>query len=163
MLIVYLETTSLRIGWAESCSISPNQNMMERKPMSRCLTLVCAIALVSGCTAVSVQPVADSQELRLVCIIENPKVVVRDFVGVVERRFGEHGIGTKVVSDGSDCEHTLEYTAERSWDLKAFLDYALLTLRKDGVSIGSAEYRNCLLYTSPSPRDQRGSRMPSSA
>ena len=26
-----------------------------------------------------------------------------------------------------------------------------------------AEYRTCLLYTSPSPRDQRGSRMPSSA
>ena len=25
------------------------------------------------------------------------------------------------------------------------------------------EFRNCLLYTSPSPRDQRGSRMPSSA
>ena len=24
-------------------------------------------------------------------------------------------------------------------------------------------YRDCLLYTSPSPRDQRGSRMPSSA
>ena len=24
-------------------------------------------------------------------------------------------------------------------------------------------YYNCLLYTSPSPRDQRGSRMPSSA
>ena len=26
-----------------------------------------------------------------------------------------------------------------------------------------AEYYGCLLYTSPSPRDQRGSRMPSSA
>ena len=26
-----------------------------------------------------------------------------------------------------------------------------------------AAYKNCLLYTSPSPRDQRGSRMPSSA
>ena len=26
-----------------------------------------------------------------------------------------------------------------------------------------AMYRDCLLYTSPSPRDQRGSRMPSSA
>ena len=25
------------------------------------------------------------------------------------------------------------------------------------------EAKNCLLYTSPSPRDQRGSRMPSSA
>ena len=27
----------------------------------------------------------------------------------------------------------------------------------------SGDYRSCLLYTSPSPRDQRGSRMPSSA
>ena len=28
---------------------------------------------------------------------------------------------------------------------------------------GGSEYLGCLLYTSPSPRDQRGSRMPSSA
>ena len=29
--------------------------------------------------------------------------------------------------------------------------------------IGQAQTGTCLLYTSPSPRDQRGSRMPSSA
>ena len=29
--------------------------------------------------------------------------------------------------------------------------------------IGAVIYKDCLLYTSPSPRDQRGSRMPSSA
>ena len=29
--------------------------------------------------------------------------------------------------------------------------------------ISKLEYISCLLYTSPSPRDQRGSRMPSSA
>ena len=28
---------------------------------------------------------------------------------------------------------------------------------------GAPDYAGCLLYTSPSPRDQRGSRMPSSA
>ena len=34
----------------------------------------------------------------------------------------------------------------------------------DGVQLKSAHsYISCLLYTSPSPRDQRGSRMPSSA
>ena len=37
----------------------------------------------------------------------------------------------------------------------------------DGLMIGAlfalAAYGLCLLYTSPSPRDQRGSRMPSSA
>ena len=31
------------------------------------------------------------------------------------------------------------------------------------VTINAGEYYVCLLYTSPSPRDQRGSRMPSSA
>ena len=32
-----------------------------------------------------------------------------------------------------------------------------------GVGIAGLKGRHCLLYTSPSPRDQRGSRMPSSA
>ena len=35
-----------------------------------------------------------------------------------------------------------------------------------GVKVGiveSVKLKDCLLYTSPSPRDQRGSRMPSSA
>ena len=31
------------------------------------------------------------------------------------------------------------------------------------LTTGQENYNNCLLYTSPSPRDQRGSRMPSSA
>ena len=32
-----------------------------------------------------------------------------------------------------------------------------------GVLIPTEHHYDCLLYTSPSPRDQRGSRMPSSA
>ena len=34
---------------------------------------------------------------------------------------------------------------------------------EDGFSLTGIEINTCLLYTSPSPRDQRGSRMPSSA
>lgn len=97
---------------------------------------------LGACTVVSVQPVENFTEIRTVCIINNPKVVVGDFVSVIERRFLYHGISTKLVRDRSGCEYTLDYTAERSWDLKPFLDYALLTLRKKGASIGSAEYRN---------------------
>ena len=33
----------------------------------------------------------------------------------------------------------------------------------EGVRSGSTYYNNCLLYTSPSPRDVEESRMPSSA
>ena len=35
--------------------------------------------------------------------------------------------------------------------------------KENGVMIGAHPSYPCLLYTSPSPRDQRGSRMPSSA
>ena len=38
----------------------------------------------------------------------------------------------------------------------------LYAMSELGLNAGS-KYKNCLLYTSPSPRDQRGSRMPSSA
>ena len=46
--------------------------------------------------------------------------------------------------------------------------YADMSGTADGVSLSDsaicdAQRRCCLLYTSPSPRDQRGSRMPSSA
>ena len=34
---------------------------------------------------------------------------------------------------------------------------------KEGVFDDNGKWMDCLLYTSPSPRDQRGSRMPSSA
>ena len=36
-------------------------------------------------------------------------------------------------------------------------------LRKAGIRVVIGHHVDCLLYTSPSPRDQRGSRMPSSA
>ena len=46
----------------------------------------------------------------------------------------------------------------------SYLD-VFLSIRDESQSIPNFLYRNngCLLYTSPSPRDQRGSRMPSSA
>ena len=52
--------------------------------------------------------------------------------------------------------------SEKAKLLRAFmLDIVLDTInQKLG---GNTKYINCLLYTSPSPRDQRGSRMPSSA
>ena len=54
------------------------------------------------------------------------------------------------------------------------IEVELMQARKNGYSVESddnlinaiefnVENKNCLLYTSPSPRDQRGSRMPSSA
>ena len=46
-------------------------------------------------------------------------------------------------------------------DLINFQDFLIDSNYK--VEIESADYKFCLLYTSPSPRDMRRSRMPSSA
>ena len=42
-------------------------------------------------------------------------------------------------------------------------DYFVIAVNALGNGISSSPSNTCLLYTSPSPRDQRGSRMPSSA
>ena len=63
-----------------------------------------------------------------------------------------HGISRRIVAEGGSVE---------IWDIN---QEAL-----DAVDLIGAKTRQidvtdpCLLYTSPSPRDQRGSRMPSSA
>ena len=46
-----------------------------------------------------------------------------------------------------------------------FIDHQAERIYKILNKVGNTvnKYFNCLLYTSPSPRDQRGSRMPSSA
>ena len=38
-----------------------------------------------------------------------------------------------------------------------------ITTYENSICEDEVYFRSCLLYTSPSPRDQRGSRMPSSA
>ena len=44
------------------------------------------------------------------------------------------------------------------------LEQTLSIIKPDAVERNlENEIKDCLLYTSPSPRDQRGSRMPSSA
>ena len=48
--------------------------------------------------------------------------------------------------------HNIRYIKSQSWPFPSQLMLGF-----------HADYKSCLLYTSPSPRDQRGSRMPSSA
>ena len=55
----------------------------------------------------------------------------------------------------ADVQHVIDYKAEVSVGDVLEIDSKLTKIGNKSIT--------CLLYTSPSPRDQRGSRMPSSA
>lgn len=109
------------------------------------IQLLLSIAVVfgvAGCTSVTVTPVASSTQLHNVCIVNNPQVIVSDFVPVLRDGFARHHIATSVVeqSQAQSCVVTLTYTALRSWDLKPYLSHAELRLWRSGMQIGFAEY-----------------------
>jgi hypothetical protein len=102
-----------------------------------------ALALTGiACTHVYVQPVRPgTEQIEDVCIERNPKVLVSDFLTVVEEGFRRHGIETRIVSEASDaCDYTLTYTALRSWDFVPYLNYAELRLQRGETTIGTATY-----------------------
>jgi hypothetical protein len=95
-----------------------------------------------GCTSIEVQRPDPSLGIRHVCIQENPKVKVDDFVSVLQQGFDRHGLSTEVFSGPPppNCEYILTYTALRSWDMAPYLSHAELRLEKDGRQVGHAVY-----------------------
>ena len=77
-----------------------------------------------------------------------------DFKVEVENEFG--GIGIKIAKDDEGQLLVISPIAGTP-------AYAAKIIAGDVIREIDGQPTNCLLYTSPSPRDQRGSRMPSSA
>ena len=81
-----------------------------------------------------------------------------------DRIVGEVGTGAaRCKALSIECGYGYDYQANETvdlWELSADGSYWLF---KEEYANGGARCEACLLYTSPSPRDQRGSRMPSSA
>jgi hypothetical protein len=80
--------------------------------------------------------------IERVCIQENPKVEVSDFLTVVRDGFDRHGIATEVFSGtaGTNCSAILTNTARRAWDMATYLSHAELRLERDGRQLEHAEY-----------------------
>ena len=84
-------------------------------------------------------------------------------IGTAEFTTGDGFDDSILVLQGTQSElnsalQTLHFTAD-----SGFVGAVDLTITTNDLGNGGAQSADCLLYTSPSPRDQRGSRMPSSA
>jgi hypothetical protein len=107
------------------------------------VVLLASMLVAFGCTSVRVQPIDATAALRHVCIEENPKVIVTDFLPVVRDGFDRHHVSTQVYTGDAPagCDVILTYTALRSWDFAPYLSHAELHLKtRDGAEIASAEY-----------------------
>jgi len=106
------------------------------------LYLLSIVFVLAACTVTKVTPLDPSLRVRKVCIEDNPKVIVPDFLDIIRDGFSRHGIATEVYSGEmpEGCDGKLTYTALRSWDLAPFLSYAELRLYRDGAQIAYGEF-----------------------
>lgn len=109
--------------------------------LSRVITAGLLLAL-AGCTNVKVEPVASQYNISQLCIEENPKVVVGDFVDGLQTLLRKHSIESQLYAAPvpASCEYRLTYTAIRSWDFLPYLSDATVQLFKGNQQIGSGQY-----------------------
>jgi hypothetical protein len=109
-------------------------------------SLFYALFLISGCTTINVKKIdRASTPITLLCIEENPKVLVADLLSFLETSFRSHGIKTAVYRENSvpaSCEYSLWYTALRGWDLAPYLNFAEIRIRRGAETVATATYKH---------------------
>ncbi len=108
----------------------------------RVYSLILIVWILGGCTNIQVQTLHESPEL--VCIQNNPKVIVKDFLPAVINEFQSRGIETYVY-DGhippDDCNYIMTYTARRAWDMTLFMHTADIYINNTkGELVAKAHY-----------------------
>ncbi len=109
----------------------------------RIVLVILTLTTVSACTSIKVNALnPDKHKVHHVCIEKNPKVIVGEFPGVIERGLHRHGITSEVYEEEKPkhCNYYLTYTALKTWDLGMYLHHAELHLHKDRTKIAYAEY-----------------------
>lgn len=103
---------------------------------------VMTLLVLVGCTNVKVEPLDPQYQISRVCIEENPKVIVGDFVESLQNLLRKHRIESRLYAAPlpDSCEYRLKYTAIRSWDLKIYLSDASVSLYRNDTKIGYAQY-----------------------
>lgn len=106
------------------------------------VSAVATVLALAGCTNVKVEPIDLKYQISNVCIEENPKVVVGDFVDGLQTLLRKHRIESRLYTSPvpASCEYRLKYTATRSWDLKFYLSDASVSLYQYDTKIGDARY-----------------------
>ena len=99
-----------------------------------------------GCTSIQINNTTgfNPDSIKQVCIVHNPKVIIRDFDRLVEKSFARYNIDSKTVKNNDDlslCQTTLNYTALRSWDFAPYMVSAQFNLLQNGRQVSEASFK----------------------
>ena len=110
----------------------------------RYLALLPWLFFWAGCESMDVKPLPYDGNIGVVKIIDNPKVLVGDFVGVMETCFSEHGIRTRQVDEfytPRANEYWLKYTALQSFDFVTYLSVADVWIYRNGELMAKGHWQ----------------------
>ena len=107
----------------------------------RVLLFSVVLCLVGCSTNIEVSPLQYDKNLKEISLINNPKVIVRQYVPTLELYFARHGIGVKRVSESTELgpdEYGIRYSARQSWTITTYLSDAYVDVYKGNkvVAVG---------------------------
>ncbi len=107
------------------------------------MLLLTAVICLAGCTSTDVRPLQYDANLKEIKLLDNPKVIVDDFVPVMELIFSQRGIALKRVPQFTQLdanEYGIRYSARRSWDFTTYLSDAYVNVYKGNLLIAYGKY-----------------------
>ncbi|SHH51492.1 Sbal_3080 family lipoprotein [Massilia sp. CF038] len=109
--------------------------------ISAVLAIVLSLTACGGVPRVTIKPVTALQT-REICIVNNP-AVKPGFLESYKRALVAKGYTVKQLeanSDVSACRVTTVYSANWKWDVALYMSYAQITVFRDNVEVGNANY-----------------------
>lgn len=102
--------------------------------------VLAGIGALSGCTSIQVDPL--TVQPVDICIENNPKVQVTDFISVLQNGLADRGIASQVYAQvPASCEYRMTYVAYRTWDIAPYLSSADLEVwDQHQRRVGTAHY-----------------------
>lgn len=88
------------------------------------------------------QPIAPNRPIDEIGILENPKVIIADFLSVVQNGIERNRLRSKTYREiPNTCTYVLEYVAFQKWYLSLFMYEANIKLYHAQELIGAANYK----------------------
>lgn len=99
-----------------------------------------------GCTSIQINNSTgfNPTSIKQVCVIHNPKVIIKDFDKLIEKSFLRYEIQAKTYNDSDNlsmCQTILNYTATRSWDMAPYMVFAQFNLIQNGRQVSEASFK----------------------